>query len=182
MTGSAVDIVLDGAGAQDLVTGGLSAGHGVGRQSFQVSRHGSDVLDRQVPGTVHNHLVHRAEYACAMAEAELEIVRDILGGPQGQTAASSGEIWRRPGRQLPLDPLHVGGTGHCEIRIGGAEEIARSMAFPTVPQRLRQVSAAVPLCRLRRLRLKAAIFQEQEFPDSQRPALVIGEIKIILRR
>ena len=55
------------------------------------------------------------------------------------------------------------------------------MAHAAVPQPLYQIGATVPFLRLLRLRLKGTIFEEHRFPETQGPALIVGEAEIILR-
>src|SRR5258708_13848100 len=65
------------------------------RQRLDIGRDRSNVVIRQVTGTVQNHSVHRAHYPSSTAGARFQVIANVLLRPCAQSTAGGREIDRR---------------------------------------------------------------------------------------
>src|SRR5208282_3354346 len=96
----------------------------------------------------------------------------------------TGDVFRRPGDILlrpmlqpdrgdvrhPALAVRTGSAGKARAGDDGAEKIARAVAFGAVPGAVDQISAAIPLRRLRRIASKRPAVEIQHLPESDQAA------------
>src|SRR6185437_11998849 len=143
---------------------------------FEIGDDGLDVAGGEEAETEIDGFAHRpAGDAAAKRMTRREELRDLIVAPCADTRGLvGGDVVGTP----------AGGYGPGELApiVGCLQEIARRVAFAAMRETFDQISAAIPLRGLRRVRFETPVGIEHRRPDRHQPALVIRKRQCVCGR